>query len=113
MALKERNEVDARLVEDLVKKHFGDGFTSLITRDVIAGRYTKSDRPDVIAKPRKVLFLTLGYDVIGQFHDENGSVLEIWFDAYKDKAGAFVEDYKNLVKKDLSLQFLKWDKWGY
>lgn len=112
MALKGGNEVDAGLVEDLVKKHFGDGFTSLITRDVVLGRYKKSDRPDVIAKPRKVFFLTLGYDVIGQFHAENRSVLEIWFDAYKEKAEAFVEDYKNLVKKDLRLQFLKWDKWG-
>jgi hypothetical protein len=113
MALKESNAVDAGLVEELVKKHFGDGFTSLVTRDVVLGRYKKSDRPDVIAKPRKVLFLTLGYDVVGQFQGENGSVLEIWFDAYKENAEAFLEDYKTLVKKDLTLHFLKWDRWGH
>lgn len=111
MALKDLG-VDAGLVEELVKKHFGEGFTSLITRDVIAGRYTKSDRPDVIARPRKVLFLTLGYDVIGQFKNENRSVLEIWFDAYRGNAEAFVEEYKTLAGKELTLHFLKWDHWG-
>lgn len=105
MPLQSR-DVDVGQIDALVKRHFGGDFTCLVTRNHPLGRYVKGERPDVIARPRKVLFLTLGYEVIGQFMGENGDVLEFYRDAERGKAQAFVDDYKRTVQRDLRLHVL-------
>ncbi|MFQ5803498.1 MAG: hypothetical protein ACE5JQ_11445 [Candidatus Methylomirabilales bacterium] len=105
MPLQSR-DVDTGLIETLVKKHFGDDFTCFVARDFASGRYAKGERPDVIARPRKVFFLTLGYDVVGQFRGENGDVLEIYRDTDEGRALTFVEDYKTTLQRDLRLHVL-------
>ncbi len=99
-------DVDSGLIDGLVKKHFGDDFTCLVTRDHPSGRYVTGERPDVIGRPRKVFFLTLGYEVIGQFRDENGDVLEFYRDTDRDNARAFVEAYQKAVGRDLRLHMV-------
>ena len=74
----QRSNVDAGQIEALVRKHFGEGFTCFVTRNHASGRYVKAASPDVVGRPRKVLFLTLGYEVIGQFKDENGDAFEFY-----------------------------------
>lgn len=98
--------VDAGVIDTLVKKHFGDEFTCFVTRDHASGRYVRGERPDVIARPRKVFFLGLGYEVIGQFRDENGDVLEFYRETEADRARAFVEEYTKVVQHDLRLHLL-------
>jgi hypothetical protein len=105
MPLQRRN-IDAGQIEALIKKHFGDDFTSLLTRDHPSGRYVKGERPDVIGRPRKVFVLPLGYEVIGQFKDENGDVFEFYRDWEADRARAFVEEYKQALGRDLRLQLI-------
>jgi hypothetical protein len=105
MPLQRRN-VDAGQIEALVKKHFGDDFTSLLTRDHPSGRYVKGERPDVIGRPRKVFFLPLGYEVIGQFKDENGDVFEFYREWEADRARAFVEECKRALGRDLRLHLI-------
>ena len=99
-------DVDTRVVEGLVKKHFGNEFTCFVTRNHARGRYVKGDSPDAIGRPRKVLALQLGYEVIAQFRDENGHVLEVYRDTEEEKARAFVEEYKKITQHDLRLHFL-------
>ena len=99
-------DMDTRVIEALVKKHFGNEFTCIVTRNHARGRYVKGDRPDVIGRPRKVLVLQLGYEVIGQFRDDNGDVLEFYRDLDEEKARAFVEEYKLVVQRELRLHFL-------
>lgn len=99
-------DVDAKLIDGLVKKHFGDEFTCLITRNHASGRYVAGERPDVIARPRKVFFLTLGYEVIGEFKSEHGDVLEFYRGTDESKAVAFVEEYQKAVGRDLRLHML-------
>lgn len=99
-------DVDKGLVEGLVKKHFGNEFTCFVTRNHARGRYVKGDNPDAIGRPRKVLTLQLGYEVIAQFKDENGHVLEVYRDTEEEKARAFAEEYKQVVQRDLRLHFL-------
>ncbi len=96
-------DVDPKLIDDLVKKHFGNEFTCFVTRNHARGRYVKGNRPDVIGRPRKVLVLQLGYEVIGQFRDENGDVLEFYLNTDEDKARAFVEEYTQVAQRDLRL----------
>ena len=98
--------VNTGKIEALVKKHFGSEFTCFVTRNHARGRYVKGDSPDAIGRPRKVLVLQLGYEVIGQFRDENGDVLEVYRDTEAEKARAFVEEYKQVVQRDLHLHFL-------
>jgi len=105
MPLK-RSNVDAGQIEALVKKHFGEGFTCFVTRNHAAGRYVKAASPDVVARPRKVFCLTLGYEVIGQFKGENGDVLEFYRDWEVDRARAFVEEYKRALGHDLRLHLI-------
>ena len=105
MPLK-RSNVDAGQIEALVKKHFGEGFTCFVTRNHALGRYVNAPSPDVVARPRKVLFLTLGYEVIGQFMGENGDVLEFYREWEADRARAFVEEYKRSLQRDLRLQLI-------
>ncbi|MGH7426281.1 MAG: hypothetical protein ACREJP_08950 [Candidatus Methylomirabilales bacterium] len=102
----QRSNVDAGQVEALVKKHFGGDFTCFVTRDHPLGRYVKAASPDVVARPRKVLFLTLGYEVIGEFKSENGDVFEFYRDWEADRARAFVEEYKRALGHDLRLQLI-------
>jgi hypothetical protein len=97
---------DAGVIDALVKKHFGNEFTCFVTRNHASGRYVKSERPDVIARPRKVAFLGLGFEVIGQFRDENGDVLEFYRETDVDRARAFVEEYTKVVQRDLRLHLL-------
>jgi hypothetical protein len=99
-------DVDAGLIDGLVKKHFGSEFTCFVTRNHAWGRYVKGERPDVIARPRKVFFLALGYEVIGQFRGESGDVLEFYRDWEVERARAFVEEYKRAVQRDLQLHVL-------
>lgn len=99
-------DVAAGQIEALVKKHFGSEFTCFVTRNHARGRYVKGDKPDAIGRPRKVLALQLGYEVIGQFRYENGAVLEVYRDTEAEKARAFVEEYKQVVQRDLRLHFL-------
>lgn len=99
-------DVDAGRIEAMVKKHFGDEFTCLVTRNHASGRYVKGGRPDVIARPRRVWKLTLGYEVIGQFRGEHGDVLEFYRDWEAAKARAFVEEYTRTVQRDLRLSVL-------
>jgi len=101
-----RSDVDHGQIEGLVKKQFGEDFTCLLTRDHPSGRYVKSKQPDVIGRPRKVGFLTLGYEVIGQFKDENGDVFEFYREWEADRARAFVEEYKRALGHDLRLQLI-------
>lgn len=96
-------DVDAGQIDALVKKHFGNEFTCFVTRNHPRGRYVKGELPDVIGRPRKVLVLQLGYEVIGQFRGENGDVLEFYREAEKESARAFVEDYKETLQRDLHL----------
>ncbi|MGH7381058.1 MAG: hypothetical protein ACREKR_02375 [Candidatus Methylomirabilales bacterium] len=105
MPLKHSN-VDAGQIEALVKKHFGEGFTCFITRNHPSGRYVKAASPDVVARPRKVSFLTLGYEVIGEFKSENGDVLEFYREWEADRARGFVEEYKRALGRDLRLQLI-------
>jgi len=105
MPLK-RSNVDTGQIEALVKKHFGEGFTCFVTRNHALGRYVKAASPDVVARPRKVLFLTLGYEVIGQFMGENGDVLEFYREWEADRARGFVEEYKRSLQRDLRLQLI-------
>ena len=102
----QRNQVDSRQVEALVKKHFGGDFTCLLTRDHPSGRYVKAERPDVIGRPRKVAFLTLGYEVIGQFHGENGDILELYRDTEVEKARAFIAEFQKTAQQDLRLHLV-------
>lgn len=99
-------DVDAKLIDDLVKKHFGREFTCFVTRNHARGRYVKGDSPDVIGRPRKVFALQLGYEVIGQFRHENGDVLEFYRPADEESARAFVEEYKRVAQRDLRLHCL-------
>jgi hypothetical protein len=105
MPLQSKN-VNTGQIEALVKKHFGSEFTCFVTRNHARGRYVKGDSPDAIGRPRKVLILQLGYEVIGQFHNESGDVLEVYRDTEAEKARAFVEEYKQVVQRDLHLHFL-------
>ncbi|MFQ5848508.1 MAG: hypothetical protein ACE5IQ_12665 [Candidatus Methylomirabilales bacterium] len=100
------SDVDLGQIEVLVKKHFGSEFTCCLTRDHASGRYVTGEGPDVIARPRKVFFLTLGYEVIGQFRDEHGDVLEYYRDTNAAAARAFVEEYRRTVHRDLQLHVL-------
>jgi hypothetical protein len=100
------NDVDTRVIDGLVKRYFGNEFTCLVTRNHARGRYVKGERPDAIGRPRKVFFLRLGYEVIGQFRNENGDVLEVYRDTEEEKARAFVEEYKKITQRDLRLHFL-------
>jgi hypothetical protein len=102
----QRSDVNHGQIEALVKKHFGDDFTSLLTRDHPSGRYVKGERPDVIGRQRKVFFLPLGYEVIGQLKGENGDVFEFYRDWEVDRARAFVEEYKRALGRDLRLHLI-------
>jgi hypothetical protein len=102
----QRSNVDAGQIEALVKKHFGEDFTCFVTRDHPLGRYVKGERPDVIGRPRKVFFLPLGYEVIGQFKDENDDVFEFYREWEADRARAFVEEYKRALGRDLRLHLI-------
>ena len=102
----QHSNVDAGQIEALVKKHFGEGFTCFVTRNHASGRYVKAASPDVVGRPRKVSFLTLGYEVIGQFKDENGDVFEFYREWEADRARAFVEEYKRALGHDLRLQLI-------
>jgi hypothetical protein len=100
----QRSDIDQAQIEALVKKHFGNDYTCLLTRDHPSGRYVKGDRPDVIGRPRKVGFLTLGYEVIAQFRDEYGDVLEYYRDWDVEHARAFVEEYREATQRNLQLR---------
>lgn len=105
MPLQSR-DIDTEFIDGLVKKHFGNEFTCFVTRNHPSGRYVKGETPDVIARPRKVFLLTLGYEVIGQFRGEHGDVLEFYRDTDQERARAFVEEYKRTVQRDLRLHVL-------
>ncbi len=99
-------DVDKKVVEGLVKKHFGNEFTCFVTRNHARGRYVTGDNPDAIGRPRTVLTLQLGYEVIAQFRHENGNVLEVYRETEGEKAQAFAEEYKQVVQRDLRVHFL-------
>lgn len=101
-----RKDADAVQIDALVKKHFGGDFTCFVTRNHPRGRYVKGEVPDVIGRPRKVLVLALGYEVIGQFMCEHGDVLEFYRDHEQEKARAFVEEYKSALQRDLRLHVI-------
>ncbi|MFQ5658281.1 MAG: hypothetical protein ACE5G5_12125 [Candidatus Methylomirabilales bacterium] len=102
----QREDADAAQIEALVKKHFGNDFTCFVTRNHPRGRYVKGEVPDAIGRPRKVLVLQLGYEVIGEFRCENGDVLEFYRDHEKEKARAFVDEYKSTLQRDLRLHVI-------
>ncbi len=102
----QRKDADAIQIDALVKKHFGNDFTCFVTRNHASGRYVKGKEPDAIGRPRKVLALSLGYEVIGQFRCENGDVLEYYRDYEQEKARTFVEEYKNTLQRDLRLHVI-------
>jgi len=102
----QRQDADGPHIDALVKKHFGSDFTCFVTRNHPRGRYVKGDVPDVIGRPRKVLVLPLGYEVIGQFRCESGDVLEYYRDDGQEEAHAFVEEYKSNFQRDLRLHVI-------
>lgn len=102
----QRQDADGPHIDALVKKHFGSEFTCFVTRNHPLGRYVKGEIPDVIGRPRKVLVLPLGYEVIGQFRCESGDVLEFYRDHEQERARAFVEEYKSAFQRDLRLQVI-------
>jgi len=59
--------IKVELVEELVKKHFGPGFTSKITWSFAKGKYIPSTLPRRVAAPQKVLGLRIGWKTIGEF----------------------------------------------
>lgn len=102
----QRKDADAAQIDALIKKHFGADFTCFVTRNHPRGRYVKGDEPDAIGRPRKVIVLPLGYEVIGQFRCENGDVLELYREYEQEKARAFVEEYKSTLQQDLRLHII-------
>ncbi|MFQ5883200.1 MAG: hypothetical protein ACE5I9_12175 [Candidatus Methylomirabilales bacterium] len=105
MPLQHR-DADATQIDALVKKHFGSDFTCFVTRNHPLGRYVKGEVPDVIGRARKVIVLALGYEVIGQFRCESGDVLEFYRDHEREKARAFVEEYRSTLQRDLRLHVI-------
>lgn len=101
-----RQDADGSQIDALVKKHFGTDFTCFVTRNHASGRYVNGKVPDVIGRPRKILVLPLGYEVIGQFRCENGDVLEFYRGQEAEKARAFVEEYKRNFQRDLRLHVI-------
>ena len=101
-----RQDADGSQIDALVKKHFGAEFTCFVTRNHAWGRYVNGKVPDVIGRPRKILFLPLGYEVVGQFRCEHGDVLEFYRDEGAEKARAFAEEYKSTLQRDLRLHVI-------
>lgn len=102
----QRQDDGGSQIDALVKKHFGTEFTCYVTRNHASGRYVMGKVPDVIGRPRKVLVLPLGYEVIGQFRCENGDVLEFYRNQEAEKAQAFVEEYQSTLERDLRLHVI-------
>lgn len=107
--------VDPGLIEDLVKKHFGSGFTSKITWDFVKGRFAPSAMPRRLATPQKVLGLRIGWKTFGEFTDNIGFRLELWTPAYLRQAEALVEEYNKRTegtKLELFPSFMHWSASG-
>jgi hypothetical protein len=85
--------IRVELVEELVKKHFGPEYTSLIGWDFIRGRYRPSQLPRRLGAPQKVLGFQIGWKVLGEFSDNLGFRLELWDPAFLRQAEALVEEY--------------------
>lgn len=103
--------VKVDLVEELVKKHFGPEYTSLITWNFTRGRYVPSTLPRRLGAPRELLGLRIGWKVIGEFSDNLGFRLELWDPTFLRQAEGLVEEYnKNADETKLKLHpaFMHW-----
>ena len=99
------------LIEELVKKHFGPGFTSRITWDFVKGGFAPSAMPRRLATPQKVLGLQIGWKTFGEFTDNIGFRLELWDPAHLREAQALVEEYNQRTegtKLELYPFFMHW-----
>ena len=107
--------IKAELVEELVKKHFGPGFTSKITWSFAKGKYIPSTLPRRVAAPQKVLGLRIGWKTIGEFTDNIGFRLELWAPDYLRQAEALVVEYikkTDGTKLELYPFFMHWPASG-
>ena len=85
--------INADLVEELAKKHFGRTFTSRLGWDFVRGRYVASDLPGRLATPQVLLGIRIGWKTVGQFTNNLGFRLELWDPSWRTQADAFVADY--------------------
>lgn len=107
--------VKVELVEELVRKHFGPGFTSKLAWSFAKGKYIPSELPRRIASPQKVLGLRVAWKTVGEFSDNIGFRLELWDPAYVREAGALVEEYNKKTdgtKLELYPFFMHWPAAG-
>ena len=85
--------VNADLIEELVKKHFGTAFTSKIAWDFIRNRFVPSDLPRRLVTPQRILGIRIWWKSIGEFTDNLGFRLELWDPRFLQHARTFVEEY--------------------
>lgn len=103
--------INVELIQELVKRHFGPEYTSLIAWDFTRGRYGPSTLPRRIGAPQKVLGFRIGWKVLGEFSDNLGFRLELWDPAFLRQAEALVEEYNKKTdgaKLELHLFFRDW-----
>ena len=85
--------VKAELVEELVKKHFGPEFTSMIAWSFVKAKYIPSPLHRRLGAPQKVLGFQIGWKTLGEFSDNIGFRLELWDPTRLREAEALVEEY--------------------
>jgi hypothetical protein len=85
--------VKPELIEELVKKHFGPEYTSMLAWSFIRGRYVPSTLPRRIAAPQRVFGFQIGWKAVGEFSDNLGFRLELWDPALLRQAGGLTEEY--------------------
>ena len=101
--------VKAELVEELVKKHFGPEFTSMIAWSFVKAKCIPSPLPRRLGAPQKVLGFQIGWKTLGEFSDNIGFRLELWDPTRLREAEALVEEYnKNTdgTKQELYPSFM-------
>jgi hypothetical protein len=96
--LRKAAGVNADLIEELVKKHFGADFTSKIAWDFIRNRFVPSDLPRRLVSPQRILGIRIWWKSIGEFTDNLGFRLELWDPTSLRQARAFVEEYNQRTK---------------
>ena len=107
--------VEAELVEELVKKHFGPEYTSKVAYNIMNGRYIPSSLPRRIAAPQKLFGFPIGWKVLGEFSDNIGFRLEVWDSTYLCQAEGLTEEYNKKTqgtKLELHAFFMHWPAAG-
>lgn len=85
--------IDVELLEQLVKKHFGQEFTAKLTWDVLRNRYLPSETPGRLAFPQRVFGVTVWWKSVGEFRTNLGFRLELWNAEYLTTARALCEEF--------------------